>query len=215
MGDSVSVEATPGLSTRERNRAHIIAAARDLWMCDASAPMDDVARAAGVVRRTLYGHFATRDDLIIAVAADAAAFVAHIAAEHESATGAAARLARVTMQLLSYGPQLRLLLDAASHVHDAAIARLAATIDETITGVVADGQRTGEFADHLPPEVMARVLKSAAMALRDAAAEDMWSGGVSQAAVAGLVLVGVDRVVASEVVCAVASNESMAESTPQ
>ncbi|MBO7936693.1 helix-turn-helix transcriptional regulator [Streptomyces sp. S9] len=38
---------------------------------DPDTTVEDIARAAGVARRTLYGHFATRDALLEALADDA------------------------------------------------------------------------------------------------------------------------------------------------
>jgi AcrR family transcriptional regulator len=42
------------------NRRHILAVATRELARDPDASMDDVARAAGVVRRTVYGHFPSR-----------------------------------------------------------------------------------------------------------------------------------------------------------
>lgn len=55
----------------ERNIARVVAAARTLLGKDPATPTDDVARAAGVGRMTLYGHFRTRADLVEAALADA------------------------------------------------------------------------------------------------------------------------------------------------
>lgn len=49
-----------------RNRAHIIDAARELFAEDAHATLTAVATRAGVGPGTLYRHFPTRDDLILA-----------------------------------------------------------------------------------------------------------------------------------------------------
>lgn len=55
----------------ERNIARIVSAARTLLSSDPNASTDDIARAAGVGRMTLYGHFRTRADLVDAALADA------------------------------------------------------------------------------------------------------------------------------------------------
>ncbi|MFC9970681.1 TetR/AcrR family transcriptional regulator [Spirillospora sp. NPDC127200] len=55
----------------ERNIARIVSAARRLLSVDPSAATDDIAKAAGVGRMTLYGHFRTRADLVEAALADA------------------------------------------------------------------------------------------------------------------------------------------------
>ncbi|MEV5824607.1 TetR/AcrR family transcriptional regulator [Spirillospora sp. NPDC052242] len=55
----------------ERSIARIVSAARTLLGSDPNASTDDIARAAGVGRMTLYGHFRTRADLVEAALADA------------------------------------------------------------------------------------------------------------------------------------------------
>jgi AcrR family transcriptional regulator len=55
----------------ERNIARVVSAARTLLGSDPNATTDDIARAAGVGRMTLYGHFRTRADLVEAALMDA------------------------------------------------------------------------------------------------------------------------------------------------
>lgn len=55
----------------ERSIARIVAAARERLSSDPAAGIDDIAKAAGVGRMTLYGHFRTRADLVEAALADA------------------------------------------------------------------------------------------------------------------------------------------------
>lgn len=54
-----------------RNRDRLIAAAREVFSArGAEVPLEEVARAAGVSRATLYRNFATREDLAATVFAD-------------------------------------------------------------------------------------------------------------------------------------------------
>lgn len=54
-----------------RNRAALVAAATDVFAEHGTdAPLDDIARRAGVGNATLYRHFPTRRDLVVAVYAD-------------------------------------------------------------------------------------------------------------------------------------------------
>lgn len=48
----------------ERNIARIVSAARAQLSADPNATIDDIAKAAGVGRMTLYGHFRTRPELV-------------------------------------------------------------------------------------------------------------------------------------------------------
>ena len=55
----------------ERNARLLVAAARELFEeRGPGAPLDEIARRAGVGNATLYRHFPTRDDLLAAVYAD-------------------------------------------------------------------------------------------------------------------------------------------------
>lgn len=55
----------------ERSIARIVAAARACLSENPYATIDDIAKAAGVGRMTLYGHFKSRADLVEAALADA------------------------------------------------------------------------------------------------------------------------------------------------
>ncbi len=60
--------AQPRRSHARSNRVRLLAAAREELGRDPDASLDEIARAAGVVRRTLYGHFPNREALIDALA---------------------------------------------------------------------------------------------------------------------------------------------------
>ncbi|MEV5570013.1 TetR/AcrR family transcriptional regulator [Spirillospora sp. NPDC052269] len=57
----------------ERNIARIVSAARVQLSSNPAATIDDIAKAAGVGRMTLYGHFRTRPELVEAALTDALA----------------------------------------------------------------------------------------------------------------------------------------------
>src|SRR5438270_9690760 len=68
-----------------RNRAHVLAAARDVFVeHGADAPLDDIARHAGVGIATLYRRFPDREALLRAVALDVLARTAHEARSAEA-----------------------------------------------------------------------------------------------------------------------------------
>ncbi|RDI53380.1 TetR/AcrR family transcriptional regulator [Nocardia mexicana] len=55
----------------ERSIARIVAAARTTWSSNPQASIDDIVKAAGVGRMTLYGHFPNRAELVEAALAAA------------------------------------------------------------------------------------------------------------------------------------------------
>ncbi|MGK5672185.1 TetR/AcrR family transcriptional regulator [Micromonospora sp. URMC 106] len=55
----------------ERSIARIVSAARDCLSRDPDATVEDIAKAAGVGRMTVYGHFRTRPELVEAALTDA------------------------------------------------------------------------------------------------------------------------------------------------
>lgn len=65
---STDAPSTYGMQRRAaaKNRAAIIEAAHELFAANPLAPLNDVAKKAGVGPGTLYRHFPTREDLILA-----------------------------------------------------------------------------------------------------------------------------------------------------
>ncbi|NJP69121.1 TetR/AcrR family transcriptional regulator [Streptomyces spiramenti] len=69
---AAGVTASGGLrADAARNRDRIVAAAREVFAAEGQkAPLDEIARSAGVGNATLYRHFPTRRDLVVAVVRD-------------------------------------------------------------------------------------------------------------------------------------------------
>jgi AcrR family transcriptional regulator len=68
---TVSPPRPPQRSHARSNHARILAAAREELSRDPDASLDEIARAAGVARRTLYGHFPNREALVTALTGEA------------------------------------------------------------------------------------------------------------------------------------------------
>ncbi|MFH8738754.1 MULTISPECIES: TetR/AcrR family transcriptional regulator [unclassified Streptomyces] len=63
--------AKPARADARRNYEALLAAGRNVFMRDGTdAPMDDVAKEAGVGRATLYRHFPSREHLFVAIMQD-------------------------------------------------------------------------------------------------------------------------------------------------
>jgi TetR/AcrR family transcriptional regulator, mexCD-oprJ operon repressor len=136
----------------ERNIAAILDAGLACFSRSADASVTDVARAAGVGRVTLYGHFPSRQALIDAVLAHAIG-KAHTALEAETladgpAPEALSRLIHSSWRVVDHH---RSLLAAAQHElpparirhhHDQAMAR--------VERLIARGQAEGDFRTDLP-----------------------------------------------------------------
>jgi AcrR family transcriptional regulator len=92
MTDEQPTAYGPQRRAAARNRVAIIEAAHELLAANPLAPMSEVAKHAGVGAGTLYRHFPTRDDLILAAyqhdIARLTAAVDEVLARHDSAKAA-------------------------------------------------------------------------------------------------------------------------------
>ncbi|MGR6920843.1 TetR/AcrR family transcriptional regulator [[Actinomadura] parvosata] len=136
----------------ERNIAAILEAGTRLLSADPTASVADIAKAAGVGRVTLYGHFPSREALVDAVL-DHAVSIADGVLEDESidtapAPEAMAGLLRSAWEILDRHRRLFLAADrvlATERIrehHEAPLRR--------VGRLIARGQRDGDFRDDLP-----------------------------------------------------------------
>lgn len=137
----------------ERNIAAIVAAGLDLLVKDPDASTADIAKAAGVGRVTLYGHFPTREALLEAVL-DHAVTLANIALDDSAydelpAPEAISRLIVSSWELLDRNRRLLAAADRVlpteriRHYHDEALAR--------VERLILRGQDDEVFRTDLPP----------------------------------------------------------------
>jgi len=170
----------------ERNVNAILDAAQDLFRKDPDASMTEIAKAAGLGRVTVYGHFESREHLVEALLARATGEAERIVADADlargSATDALIRLIRTSWRVL----------DQHRGVHAVAMRSLAPEqlrrhhggVLDHVDRLVARGQATGELRDDLPRDW----LVSVAYALLHNAADEVDAGRLD-AADAGDVLV--------------------------
>ncbi|TDD48874.1 TetR/AcrR family transcriptional regulator [Nonomuraea terrae] len=136
----------------ERNIAAILEAGTRLLSADPTASVADIAKAAGVGRVTLYGHFPSREALVDAVL-DHAVRMADDVLENESidaapAPEAMARLLRSAWEILDRHRRLFLAADrvlATERIrehHERPLRRVERLIDR--------GRRDGDFRTDLP-----------------------------------------------------------------
>ncbi|MET9067226.1 TetR/AcrR family transcriptional regulator [Streptosporangium sandarakinum] len=135
----------------ERSIARIVSAARTLLSADPSATTDDIARAAGVGRMTVYGHFRTRADLVEAALRDAIRAGDETLAAVDltgDARGAVTRLLASSWEVVAESAAL---LTAAAEVLPAGrVHELHAEPVRRMTELIRSGRDQGVFRADLP-----------------------------------------------------------------
>ncbi|MFI1385706.1 TetR/AcrR family transcriptional regulator [Embleya sp. NPDC020886] len=136
----------------ERNIAAILAAALGAFGRDPDATMTDIARAAGVGRVTLYGHFGSRDVLLEAtigqVLGEMHALLDDVEGTAGSADEALVRLAREGWQVLDRTRGLR--RAALKALGEASLRRHHARVLTRVDELVARGRNEGAVRTDLP-----------------------------------------------------------------
>lgn len=190
------------------NRERILAAALVELARDPDVSMDDIARAAGVVRRTVYGHFPSRDALLEGLAGEAGRDLLDAVERTRRADDPPAdALARMDLATWYAGDRYRLLIAFAQrNLEGGAIAELLAPVRARFAEIIEQGQREGVFSDHLPAPVLAVALESMGMGLLQAV-----NAGVeipaTEVTLGALLTLGVPRDRAVEVVARVAAED--------
>ncbi|MFI8324410.1 helix-turn-helix domain-containing protein [Streptomyces sp. NPDC085529] len=192
------------------NRARILATARQELGRNPDTTLEELARAAGVVRRTLFGHFPGRAALLEALAEEAAeALQGAVAGAAEATEPAERALARFSLAMWPVGDRYRMLLALAQR--DLGVERVTEILEPArgrATVVVERGQRDGVFHSHLPPAVLSAALEAMALALLEEVNTGALEDDGTRVAVTTLIAAGVPeeraRVVVEEVAASVA-----------
>ncbi|MCS5723138.1 TetR/AcrR family transcriptional regulator [Herbiconiux sp. CPCC 203407] len=151
------------------NREAIVAAAATVFRREPEASLDAVAAEAGLSRRSIYGHFASRDELLAELLTRGGSRISTVLAGvhhddpriHLALVGAAlwaeVQQVRVLAQLAVHGPLERTVAEALEPVR--------ASVRDAVTRGVA----AGWFRDDVAPETLARLIEEAAIAVLDEA----------------------------------------------
>ncbi|GAA0570028.1 TetR/AcrR family transcriptional regulator [Paractinoplanes ferrugineus] len=185
----------PAESARTRSmnetRDRLLDVALDVLGRDPDAGMGEIAAAAGVVRRTVYGHFPSRLDLLRTLMERAVAEMTAVLTEVD-ATGAQADEAWVAFvaRVWPVAHRYRVLLALRRGEYGETIHGLLGPVDKLLADLIRRGQDSGVFAKHLPPAILSQVAYGAVFAIADSDLPD-GSPGARAATMTSLLLLGV------------------------
>ncbi|WP_329338971.1 TetR/AcrR family transcriptional regulator [Streptomyces sp. NBC_01352] len=189
-----SAKAAPRRRHAQANRRRILDVARETLSADPETTVDDIARAAGIARRTLYGHFAGREDLVNALAVEAVESLRQAFVEERNpAEPADLALARYVLAVWGIGDRFRMLIALGRRDPDGDIRGALTAVRDLAGELLAQGQRDGVFADHLPAPVLAHVMESVVVSMLESVNDETWEGSAPAAATAVLLAVGRTR----------------------
>ncbi|MHA6632077.1 TetR/AcrR family transcriptional regulator [Pseudonocardia sichuanensis] len=178
----------------ERSIASIVSAARACLSNDPDATIDDIAKAAGVGRMTLYGHFRTRPELVEAALVDALRAGEATLSTLDLAGDARAALTRLLESSWSLVAESAALVAAAQGVLPAGRLReLHGAPAERVEELLLRGQEQGVFRSDLPMTW----LVSAVHYILKGAAEEERAGRIGSADVARVITATVQAIVAA------------------
>lgn len=183
-----------GGKTKNLNRDKITDAAIVAFAENSEATMAEVAEAAGIVRRTVYGHFPTRHDLIIGIVERAAQeLVDALPAPEDIPEEPEVALALLELSNWPVGDRYRALLGVGRReLGDQRVLDMLAGTRRLTCRIIEEGQARGVFTQRLAAETIVAVSEAASLALLDetASGEDNLTAEV--AADIALSLAGVD-----------------------
>lgn len=162
--------ATAATTRADANRRRILDVAFTELIRDPDASMDQIARAAGVVRRTVYGHFPSREALVGAILDEAVTAVtaAHSAA-YEGVEDPPRAVASAMLGVWHVTDRYRLLLSLAQRaVTMEGIRERLAPVHTAGTQMLQRGLDSGRFVSPLPARALVYVLENIMFGLMEA-----------------------------------------------
>jgi AcrR family transcriptional regulator len=172
-----------------RNR--ILDVALEVLGQNPDAGMGDIASAAGVVRRTVYGHFPTRADLVRTLTQQAVNEIAAVLTEvNASKRSAEAAWVDFIAGLWPLTHRYRVLLALRRGEYGEEIHSLLGPIDQILADLVQRGQDSKVFGRHLPADILSQLAYAAVFAIAD---NDRSTGtlGAPAATITSLLILGV------------------------
>jgi AcrR family transcriptional regulator len=193
---------TESARTRSMNetRDRILDVSLEVLGRNPDAGMGDVASAAGVVRRTVYGHFPTRTDLVRSLTQRAVSEITAVLTGVDATNVAAdAVWADFIARLWPLAHRYRVLVALRRGEYGAEIHALLSPVDALLADLVQRGQDAEVFGRHLPAAVLSQVAYAAVFAIAD---NDLVTGSLSAraATITSLLILGVPEARANELV---------------
>ncbi|MFF7979697.1 TetR/AcrR family transcriptional regulator [Streptomyces sp. NPDC007901] len=185
---------TPQRRDAHSNHRRILATARQQLRDDPDTSLGSIAKAAGVTRRTVYGHFPSREALVADLTQEAGqALQQAFAAVRIPDADPVEAMARMVLAAWAVGDQYRMLISLGRrHRGEAAIRATLAPAREEAIAHIRRGQHQGVFAGHVPAPVLAQALEALMLALAEENAASTWADPTGEAAAtAFLVAAGV------------------------
>lgn len=147
------------------NREALLAAAADALGEASDAPLERITSAAGLTRRAFYGHFANRDELVVAVIDVGAARLNAIAADTDDPHAPTA-IALLGARLWGAVEHVRVLAGmAVREPYAAHAAEALAPLRDRLRALVDRGVAEGTVRPDIRADVLARLIESAAIAV--------------------------------------------------
>ena len=164
---SKPVARVPQRRNARSNRARILTTARQELGKNPDVTLEELARAAGVVRRTLFGHFPGRAALLEALAEEASETLQDVTRSGPSPEEPAEyALARFSLSMWPVGDRYRMLLALAHRDLGAMrVAEILKPARDEVASILKRGQRDGVFHSHLPAAVLSASLEAMTVAV--------------------------------------------------
>ncbi len=183
------------------NRAALLAAARVVLNRDPDAALDSIAAEAGLTRRAVYGHFASRDALLQELVTQGTARVAAalVSVEHPQPL---VRLALIASRLWQEVESVRVMtLFAVRGPFQRQVAAQLTPLRRQLVDTVREGARRGVRTD-IAPATLARLIEASAIAVLDEATRSRMSAATGRrlAMLAVLGMAGLDAASAGRLI---------------
>jgi AcrR family transcriptional regulator len=182
---------SPRARSRDDTRNRILDVALEVLGQNPEAGMGDIASAAGVVRRTVYGHFPTRTDLVRTLTRRAVDEIEAVLTEVDASAGDAEKVwVDFIGGLWPLTHRYRVLLALRRGEHGEEIHALLKPVDQILGDLVQRGQESEVFGRHLPADILSQIAFSTVFAIADNDLSNR-NVGVRAATITSLLILGV------------------------